>query len=53
MDSRSDACRLDGAGEEQQAGAAARFEVVLINPYELGRLPFALAEPAEQQLQSS
>ena len=26
--------------------APARFEVVLINPYELGRQPFALAEPA-------
>jgi radical SAM superfamily enzyme YgiQ (UPF0313 family) len=25
---------------------AARFEVVLVNPYELGRQPFALAEPA-------
>ncbi len=46
MDSRSDLYSLDGAGEEQPAGAAARFEVVLINPYELGRQPFALAEPA-------
>ncbi len=27
-------------------GATAPFEVVLINPYELGRQPFALAEPA-------
>ena len=26
--------------------AAAPFEVVLVNPYELGRQPFALAEPA-------
>src|SRR5487761_2789013 len=46
MDSRGDSWMLDGAGEEQAAGAAARFEVVLINPYELGRQPFALAEPA-------
>ena len=27
-------------------GAAGPFKVVLINPYELGRQPFALAEPA-------
>jgi radical SAM superfamily enzyme YgiQ (UPF0313 family) len=27
-------------------GATASFKVVLINPYELGRQPFALAEPA-------
>jgi hypothetical protein len=46
MDSRSDSWVLDGADAEQGAGAAARFEVVLINPYELGRQPFALAEPA-------
>jgi hypothetical protein len=46
MDSRSDSWVLDSAGEEQGAGAPARFEVVLINPYELGRQPFALAEPA-------
>ena len=26
--------------------AAPRFKVVLINPYELGRQPFALAQPA-------
>src|SRR3990172_5485969 len=45
MDSRSDSC-LAGGEEEQQTGAPARFEVVLINPYELGRQPFALAEAA-------
>src|SRR3990172_12147362 len=45
MDSRSDSC-LAGGEEEQHAGAAAGFQVVLINPYELGRQPFALAEPA-------
>src|SRR3989442_7914753 len=27
-------------------GATGPFKVVLINPYELGRQPFALAEPA-------
>ena len=30
----------------EAAEARQRFEVVLINPYELGRQPFALAEPA-------
>lgn len=29
-----------------QSRLAAKFKVVLINPYELGRQPFALAEPA-------
>jgi hypothetical protein len=46
MDSRSDSRVFEDTGEERQANAAARFEVVLINPYELGRQPFALAEPA-------
>jgi len=46
VDSRSDSCTPGGAGAEAGAGAAARFGVVLINPYELGRQPFALAEPA-------
>ena len=46
MDSRSASCVLEDAGEERQTGAAARFAVVLINPYELGRQPFALAQPA-------
>ena len=45
MDSGSDTRAIEGAGAEQQS-APARFEVVLINPYELGRQPFALAEPA-------
>ena len=38
-----------GAGALRAAAAievAAPFSVVLINPYELGRQPFALAEPA-------
>lgn len=39
MDSRGDSWLLDGAGEEQGAGTAARVEVVLFNPYELGRRP--------------
>lgn len=46
MDSRGDSRVFADTAEERQAGAAARFEVVLINPYELGRQPFALAEPA-------
>lgn len=32
-----------------QTGAAAS-QVILVNPYELGRQPFALAEPTDQQL---
>jgi len=46
MDSGSASQLFEDAGEGRQAGAAARFELVLINPYELGRQPFALAEPA-------
>ncbi len=46
MDSRGESGVFEDAGEERWAGAAARFEIVLINPYELGRQPFALAEPA-------
>jgi radical SAM superfamily enzyme YgiQ (UPF0313 family) len=46
MDSGSGSFLIEGEVEERQAGAATRFEVVLINPYELGRQPFALAEPA-------
>ena len=45
MDSGGECC-LPGGGAAPPPGAAARFEVVLINPYELGRQPFALAEPA-------
>jgi hypothetical protein len=44
--------RLDGCGDSclldrpvNRANPAAPFKVVLINPYELGRQPFALAEP--------
>src|SRR5471030_1422455 len=44
--------RLDGCGDSclldppvNRASPAAPFKVVLINPYELGRQPFALAEP--------
>ena len=46
MDNSSGFRAPEGAGPEDWSGAAARFEVVLINPYELGRQPFALAEPA-------
>jgi radical SAM superfamily enzyme YgiQ (UPF0313 family) len=46
MDSGSASHPRESAGDERQTGTAARFEVVLINPYELGRQPFALAEPA-------
>ena len=58
----SRAPRLSSSGRNQNSGAAPRlspsmwptplpaatspFEVVLINPYELGRQPFGLAEPA-------
>lgn len=44
MDSGGDCCLNGGAGAEP--GATARFGIVLINPYELGRQPFALAEPS-------
>ncbi|MDP2240608.1 MAG: CUAEP/CCAEP-tail radical SAM protein [Burkholderiales bacterium] len=37
---------LSQAGPFPASGAADPFKVVLINPYELGRQPFALAEPA-------
>lgn len=43
MDGCSDVCLLDQS--EHRASPAAPFKVVLINPYELGRQPFALAEP--------
>ena len=46
MDSRSDCCLQEGNADGGRGTAGARFEVVLINPYELGRQPFALAEPA-------
>jgi hypothetical protein len=43
MDGWSDAYLLERP--ESRASPAAPFKVVLINPYELGRQPFALAEP--------
>jgi len=43
MDGCGDTGLLDRA--EHRSSAAAPFKVVLINPYELGRQPFALAEP--------
>lgn len=46
MDSRNDTCLLNGASEEYGADPATLFKVVLINPYELGRQPFGLAEPS-------
>jgi radical SAM superfamily enzyme YgiQ (UPF0313 family) len=46
MDSGSASRVFESAGEGRQDGASARFEVLLISPYELGRQPFALAEPA-------
>jgi hypothetical protein len=46
MDSGNDYAVLEGPGEGQRADAVAPFKVVLINPYELGRQPFALAEPS-------
>ena len=45
MDSRNGSCLLNSASEEHRADPATLFKVVLINPYELGRQPFALAEP--------
>ena len=45
MDSRNDSCLQNSASEENRAEPATLFKVVLINPYELGRQPFALAEP--------
>jgi len=46
MDRSGDSRALDGAVEERHSADAAHFDVVLVNPYELGRQPFALAEPA-------
>ncbi len=46
MDYRDDSCLLNSAGEEYRADPAALCKVVLINPYELGRQPFGLAEPS-------
>src|ERR1035437_6304177 len=46
MDSRNDSRPLNSAGGENCADPLALFKVVLINPYELGRQPFGLAEPS-------
>jgi hypothetical protein len=45
VDNRDDPGLLDRPSEDPRGCAAASFTVVLINPYELGRQPFALAEP--------
>lgn len=45
MDERDEHCRPDPPGGDLREDRAAPFVVVLINPYELGRQPFALAEP--------
>jgi len=52
MDCASDSCLPSSAGEANRPGPAAPFKVVLINPYELGRQPFALAEPSAWLKQS-
>ena len=46
MDARTDSPVFAGVVQQQAGSAPDAFEVVLINPYELGRQPFALAEPA-------
>ncbi|TSA10642.1 MAG: radical SAM protein [Betaproteobacteria bacterium] len=46
MDSRGDSRPLEDVVDDRPGRASVPFEVVLINPYELGRQPFALAEPA-------
>ena len=43
MDGCSEVCQLEH--RENRASPAALFKIVLINPYELGRQPFGLAEP--------
>lgn len=45
MDERDDSCWRDPPGGDPRVDSAAPFIVVLINPYELGRQPFALAQP--------
>ena len=52
MDCASDSCLPSSAGEANRPGPAVPFKVVLINPYELGRQPFALAEPSAWLKQS-
>lgn len=46
MDSHNDSLRGSGASREYWADPAKPLKVVLINPYELGRQPFGLAEPS-------
>ena len=46
MDGCNDTCAVNGAGTAARVDPATPFKVVLINPYELGRQPFALAEPS-------
>jgi radical SAM superfamily enzyme YgiQ (UPF0313 family) len=46
VDSHNDFHRELSAGGEYFAEFPAPFKIVLINPYELGRQPFGLAEPA-------
>ncbi len=46
MDSCNDSDLLNSVSEENWPDPATPFKVVLINPYELGRQPFALAEPS-------
>ena len=46
MDSHNDSRSVNSASEDNRVDPAALFKVVLINPYELGRQPFGLAEPS-------
>ncbi len=46
MDSGNVCCPPHTAPEDYRADPAALFKAVLINPYELGRQPFGLAEPS-------
>ncbi len=46
MDSHNDSWRLSSTSGENWADPATLFKVALINPYELGRQPFALAQPS-------
>ncbi|MDP2708404.1 MAG: hypothetical protein Q8O70_13010, partial [Burkholderiales bacterium] len=52
MDRGNDFCLPESAGEVSRPDLATLFKVVLINPYELGRQPFALAEPTAWLKQS-
>ena len=46
MDSHNDSWLVNSASEDNRADPATPLKVVLINPYELGRQPFGLAEPS-------